>query len=153
MAAAKKKWLWRVFWLMLALSAMVCVFLAGHYFGERYAGERIEGRVLVGGHQVADAGLYETKFGDYLVVIGISRYLVRHEGDTWIVGVMAGDLNYFGDSVYTKADRLVGAFPPDVKTESWDPKPKVSLDHSTRTGIIEFLSIRNQPVSVEFKMR
>lgn len=112
-------------------------------------GEMISGDVYVDDNLVTDATLCATKYGDYVVIVRESQYWVRREGDNWNVGVVGGPLNFCGDSFYSRSVLLSGVFPPQAKTDPWEPKPKVNLNYSTRKGKIEFVGIRDEYVRVE----
>ena len=143
-------------WILVAAAVVALVvgaFYTGYYFGERYAGEIITGDVYVEDNLVADATLCKTKYGDYVVILKESQYWVRREGENWNVGVIGGPLNFCGDSLYSRSVPLSGVFPPQAKTDPWDPKPKVNLNYSTWNGTIEFALIRGENNKVQFKMQ
>lgn len=146
----KAKWLIAVLFAVMTAS-IVFAFFVGYYFGERYSGERIDGEVFVNGAQSIDGTIFETKYGDYVVLFGESQYWVRREGEAWNVGVIPGPFNVYGNSFYSRSVPLSGVFPPQAKTDPWDPKPRVDLNLNTRSGVIEFVSVRSERVRVELK--
>ena len=110
-------------------------------------GRQIDAVVEVNGLPKSDAKVLRHNAEEHILIIGDEDYFLREKE----VGLGAGPFwgEYFG-SIYTKSDGIYAEFPPSVKTEPWDPKPKRIEASDGTLRAIEFVSITNKRIRVKF---
>lgn len=143
----KKKLVWRIAIAVLLSILIIGLGIEGSYWSKRRAGKLIDGTVEVNGQAIEDARVYRNSPDAHIVLFDGDDYFLRGNDVGHGAGPFWGE--YFG-SIYTKADGIYAEFPPSVKTEPWDPKPRVVKNREGKLVSFEFTSIDSRNVKVKF---